>query len=862
MKHVLSVAVAIALLSGCWKDPDAPDTWLAQINKSRFKREEALVNLYRIHEMAKALAEEKGKTGEKYKKVLANFRKKVNPALVKAFDKKINKKYVVPQKILEHLIMFKADNAGPLYVRIIREYVNRDTEKYGDEDTQEGLVAKALAGLADMATRAKCPEDALDAIDSLVKKICVRHDAAKALEETLDPNSFIRNAVVKAMPKIVKAFPQRRVIMGRILSTILDYGFRKGEVQDPMVNIFAGRALGDVGDISPSTIAALTKCLYRKGRGRAFHPYCTVAMAKLPDGPDGWHPALEPLRLLLKGDPWKRQIAQMKKAKKAKEAAELEKRLEAGGSMPQCPDFIPAKYRYVCEIYWESRVERWEAKEPGVVQVNSIITLREIGELGPKGAVVRDMYDLYSAKALEKKWFAQIEDKKNRWLPGVQMQRMQIKGYGKDMNIRMEFLFAAGRMGATETLPILKKEFIKGLDWSQDPGSMVKSAEAIARSPYDESMVRTLIAKVKTVQSWIGHAFKYRMFKHASWAKAKRQCPEAEDEINKQWNECINSGKIDEQCFLQFRDKYWLPELKKLVGYFEPNDVKDYLNPICAKNMPVRKEPACKTTLTKEDKAHGVPKCGEWGACNAENFYTCLDGDQELRLQYAEEASRVATPKEATLLSSIKPEDLLRPTTRSEKDLPQKDKSVYYDPTDHELAKNPYAILPKKMQRARRKRAIETVERRLCLMRRRVDVLNECKYDVGCYIEVLKGTKIVSLVNCDDPKHPKLETGKPDWRQREKAAYMLANIARKDRREDAVRALCAAYKDASVSVRKGILLALDRLADKRDADKPDRGLLLIKVAEDETRRRVKGVWQINRDARSCVGRMRRRKPRN
>ena len=758
--------------------------------------------------------------------------------------------------------MFKSTEAASLYLRILREYVNQDTEKYGDEDTQEGLVAKSLSGLADLATRGKCPAEALDAIDALVKKICVRHDAAKALQETMDPNSFIRNAVVKAMPKIVKAFPNKRIIMGRILATILDYGFRKGEVQDPMVNIFAGRALGDVGDISPKTVEALTKCLYRKGRGRAFHPYCTVAMAKLPDGADGWHPALEPLRLLLKGDPWKHKIAQLKKAKKTKEAEELKARLEAGGAMPQCPDSIPAKYRYVCEIFWESRVERWEAKEPGVVELNSIITLREIGELGPKGNVVRDMYKLYGAKALEKKWFSQIEEKKDRWLPGVQMQRMQIKGYGKDMNIRMDFLFAAGRLGATAVLPELKTEFIRGLDWSQDPGSMVKSAEAIARSPYDETMVRTLITKIKTVQSWIGHAFKYRMFKHASWAKTKRQCPEAEDEINKQWNECINSGKIDEQCFLQFREKYWLPELKKLVGYYEANDMKDYLNPICAKNMPQPKVPACKTTLTEEDKRHGVPKCGEWGPCNKENFYTCLDGDQELRLQYAEEASRVATPKEAGLLSSIKPEDLLRPSRRSEKDLPQKDKSIYYDPTDHALAKNPYAILPKKMAMARRKRAIETVKSRLCLMRRRVDVLSECKYDVGCYIEVLKGTKIVQLRDCAKPDQPVIKRDKPDWRQQEKAAYMLANIARKDRREDAVKALCAAYKEASVSVRKAILLALDRLADKRDADKPDKGQLLIKVAEDETRRRVKGVWQINRDARSCVGRMRRRKPAN
>jgi hypothetical protein len=38
------------------------------------------------------------------------------------------------------------------------------------------------------------------------------------------------------------------------------------------------------------------------------------------------------------------------------------------------------------------------------------------------------------------------------------------------------------------------------------------------------------------------------------------------------------------------------------------------------------------------------------------------------------------------------------------------------------------------------------------------------------------------------------------------------------------------------------------------------GKKILEVVDDETSRRVKGVWQINRDARSCVGRMRRRKP--
>ncbi|MCD6499776.1 MAG: hypothetical protein J7M25_15900 [Deltaproteobacteria bacterium] len=865
MKKVLTLALATAVLTGCWKDPDSPGTWLSQLNDSPFKRKEALVNLYRIHEMDKELSKDTGKTGRRYKKLLTKFRKQVGPALVKAFDKKINKRYSAPQAILEHLIMFKADNAAPLFLRIIQEYVNGDVEKYGEEDAQEGLVGKAVQGLAAMAKRKACPEEALSAIDSLISKICVKHAAGRALAESLDPHSFIRNAVVKAMPKFIKAFPTKRHIMGKTLSTVLDYGFDKGEIQDPMVNIFAGRSLGDVGDTRPRSIEALVKCLFRKGRGRAFHPYCTVALAKLPDGPDGEHPAVGALRLLFQGDPWTRVMADLKKHKKKTESEALKKQLEAGTAMPQCPSFIPPKYHYVCDIFWMSRIQKWEEKEPGVVELNSIITLREIGEYGPNGGVYKDMLALYGSKPLERKWFAPLE-KKDRWLPGVQMQRMIIKGYGKDMNIRMEFLFAAGRTGAVTVVPALKQEFIRSLAWTEDPGSMVKAAEAISRSPYDETMVRTLITKIKTAQTWIGHAFKYRMFKHAGWGKAKKQCVEADAELNKQWTECMNGGNTDEKCFMKFRAKYWLPEIKKLVGYFKPNDVKDYLNPICAKDMPVRKEPACKQSLTAEDKRHGVPKCGEWGPCTAENFYTCLDGDQELRIQYAEEATRAATPKEAQLIMNLTPEDLLRPSTKKLKDLPVKVEgneiktSSYYDPSDSDLIKHPYSILPKDLMAARHRKAVETVSTRLCQIRRRIQVVNDCKYDIGCYISVLTGKKKYTLRDCAKKGHPVLPTKKADWRQKEKAALMLASLAKKNRRVDAVRALCAAYSDATVSVRKAILLALDRIADRRDADKPDMGKKLLDVIESETSRRVKGVWQINRDARSCVGRMKRRKP--
>jgi hypothetical protein len=867
---VLASAVTLLgglLFVGCWTDPDSPDTWLAQLNESPFKRKEALVNLYRIHETSKALSKKKGATGKEYAKKLEAFRKKVNPALIKAFDKKIRNKHVAPQEVLEHLIMFKSTEAAPLYRRIIQEYVAGETDKYGNEDTQEGLVAKALTGLSALAEMDKAPPEAMDDIESLVKKICVKH-SGKTVVEGADPRSFIRNAIVKAMPPLIEALPEKKKVAGRLLSRILDYGFGKGEVQDPMVNIFAGRSLGDVGDTSPATIEALVTALYRKGRGRAFHPYCTVALAKLPAGSDGRHPAVKPLRWLLKGDPWERTLRKLKRNEKSekknkKEIETLETALESGKKMPPCPEEIPSKYNYVCKIYWTSRIEKWEEKEPGVVELNSIITLREIGDVGKDAGALADMLAFYGSDALEKKWFSKMDEKKDRYLPRVQNQRMQIKGYGKDMNIRMEFLFAAGRLGHIKKVEGLRRELIRSLSWSGDPGSMLKAAEAIARAPYDETLLKELVTKVDTVDTWIGHAFKHRMFKHASWAKAQKQCMEAKPALDKKWNECTSAGDTAEECFKKFRKDFWLPELKKIVGYFEPNDVKDAHHKFCKEEDEAKeKEPACKETLTKLEKERGVPVCNEWGPCNAEKFYTCLDGDQELRLQFALEAMRAATPKELALLTNMEPEKFLRLPRRSLKSFPKKD-TTYYDPTDRELRKDPYAVIPKKMAKARRKKAIETVKRRLCEMSRRLDVVKECQYDVNCYIATLKGENVTRYTDkdCSKPDQPGTKAKKVGWQRKEKAAYMLAVLGKKPaQKEMAIRALCGSYEDASVGVRKAILLALDRIADSRHAKKEDMGKKIIDVVDDETSRRVKGVWQINRDARSCIGRMRRRKP--
>lgn len=859
---VLATAVGLfstVLLSGCFTDPDDPTTWLKQLDSTPFKRKEALVNLYRIYETGRALSEKAGATGDTYKKKLARFRSRVNPTLVKSFDKKVRGKYEAPQEILEHLIMFDADEAAPLFMRVIKEYIGQETDKYGDEDTQEGLVAKSLAGLGRLASRKKMPPEALDLIGSLIEKICAKAES-KGVSEGLDPRSFIRNAVVKAVPDMIKGYPEKSAVMGKFLSTILNFGFAKGEVQDPMVNIFAGWALRDVGDTSPKTIESLVTCLFRKGRGRAFHPYCTVSLAKLP-APGGTHPAVEPLLLLARGDPWSKLLRKLNRDKKknASQIESLQKELTAAVRMPPCPNFIPAKYRYVCDVYWTSRKEKWEEKEPGVVELNSIITLREIGDLGKNGEVMKQLLKLYGSEGLQNKWFASIEDKKDRWLPGTQMQRMQIKGYGRDMNIRLEFLYAAGRMGAVKIVPALADEFIASMDWSKDPGSLVKAAEAIARSPYDPKLVLTLIQRIKTVDSWMGHIFKHRMFKHASWAKVKKQCMAAETEIDKKWNECMEPGdKTDEQCFDSFAKDYWIPELKKLVGFFEPNDVREYRHPICLKGKPQSKDLACKENPTPEELKKGLYfKCTTWGPCDSGNFYTCLDGDQELRLQYAEEASKIVTQEHVKLMMDLKPEDFLRRPRMSVKDLPKKD-TTYYDPTDLMLAKNPYAIVPKNMAKARRAKAIETIDRRLCYMKRRWEVVQECKSDIRCYIETLKGNKSWTLRDCREATRPIVKAQKICWRHQEKAATMLGILGKGN--TDAIRALCEAYKEANVSVREAILLALDRTADSRHANKEDMGQLLIKVADDETDRRVKGVWQINRDARACVGRMNRRKP--
>ncbi len=863
---IASIATILStMLGGCWTDPDSPDTWLAQINSSSFKRRESLVNLYRIHETTKALAERPGAAGEESAKSLEAFRKKVNPVLVKAFDVKINDRYEATQEILEHLMMFEAEEAVPLYIRIIQEYVDDTMDKYGDVDLQEGLVAKALGGLGALAEDKKVPGEAMNVIGALIDRIC-RTGKGSGVLEALDQRSFIRNAVVNAMPPLIEALPEKKTVAGRLLATILDFGFQQGQIQDPMVNIFAARSLGNVGDNSPRTVQALIASLFRKGRGRAFHPYSVVALAQLPAAADGSHPAVKPLVWLVKGDPWTRVLAKLEEDDKAKEANQstidaLNERLSALKEMPPCPDDVPSDVSFICDIFWESRVERWEEQEPGVVELNSIIALREIGDPGKDNMVLTEMLAHYGSRALERKWFRKM-DREDRWLPRVQNQRMQIEGYGRDMNIRMEFLFAVGHLGHIDEVEGLKAELIRSLNWSGDPGSMMKAAEAIGRAPHDEELLRTLIDRIGTVQSWIGHSFKYRMFQHAGWAAAQKQCPAAKPELDQRWQECQAEGNSAEECFKRFRENFWLPEVKKLVGYFEPNDVKDYQHEYCADPETKSKEPACKESPTEEERRLGVPKCYEWGVCNAETFYTCLDGDQEMRLNFASEAMRAATMKELPLLQNLKPEIFLTPPNRTEESMP-KEGTTYYDPMDLEILKNPHLIMTENMVKARRKKAIETIERRLCQMTKRLTVLETCKHDINCYIATLKGDNLSSFTDqdCAQEGFPTVELKEMDWRRQEKAAHMLGILGRESANRDmAIRTLSGAYEGAPVSVRQAILRSLDRIADSRHIDNEEMGQAIQKVIDDETSRRVRGVWQINRDAQACLGRMSRRKP--
>ncbi|MDY0003481.1 MAG: hypothetical protein RBU30_19440, partial [Polyangia bacterium] len=118
----LFAVAALSRCSACWEDQDDPKIWVQKIKeaKSASARETALFNLYRIYEVKKALMEK----DPKKKGELESFRKLVNPELVKVFNEKLNNQYVIPDQIIEKLVIFEADNdsTADLFVKLVKQY--------------------------------------------------------------------------------------------------------------------------------------------------------------------------------------------------------------------------------------------------------------------------------------------------------------------------------------------------------------------------------------------------------------------------------------------------------------------------------------------------------------------------------------------------------------------------------------------------------------------------------------------------------------------------------------------------------------------------------------------------------------------
>jgi len=989
---ILTAFVAVAALvalprcSSCWDDPDDPNIWVKKLKgaETSEQRETALFNLYRIYEIRKALVEK----DPKKKKILGEFRKLVNPALVEVFDKKIGDKYVLPAKVLEHLIMFQGDSdaAGSLFVRIIKDYTEGSADKYSDqEDDQETLVAKAVDGLSSMAARGHVRADGLRAIKDMIDKICVKRGSGKGVVG-LDPRSFVRNSVVKSMPKFIKGKADRS-LLAHILATVVHFGQNEKGGQDPMVTIFAIRLMGDVGDTSDESVEALVLSLLGKGRGRRFFSFAATAVAKLPLGAGGKHPVVEPLILMLKGDPWmariidmKAQIAALKKKTfppksriKDLEAQleQIERPYKLKKVMPKCP--YPAKFRYICkDLFWRANVEDWAKTEPGVIPMNALMVLREIGDL----SAVDTMLDRYGIDVVRKRWLKQAlsregyEDKKDKDLPGVQMQKMLIDTYGADMNIRSVMLRALGRMNAAKSNKRAREELRRSLTWAGDPTMMVKAGEGIYLNDYDDGLMRALMSQITRSASVMMVNFKKRQVKMFFWGKVVRGTCPAGEEMDKKFKDCIadppkRPGEKEVKdanwnCFWKFR-KFWLSEFYYAIKYHKATDYKKLVQPFCQKDsswwtktMPALKRKAqsgdraakldlyaCQENPSPQDLKKGkTVKCGVWNVCGPQNNFLCLDGQWQLRMHFYRHAALLTTEQYADQLLNMGSKDIMTPVRIRVKDLPQKEgkhASAFYDSDDAMYLKTyPW---PKEVEEARRVKAKTILEQQLCYYRDFLYTVKRCGSDVNCYAAVVKGAESMKLQTekCKDMKAPYTkspEKAKPNWRHRLKALRMLAHLGAKagpgsQVARKAIQAAISYYDGAGRlkrremrETREMILLVVDRVGDyqkqkdvmcpypykdrerdilaerygipryeqllarakkykrtkevkkyrslikrysakvdkeleKRTKDRPCFSILKL-IIDDETDRRVKGVWQINRDARNALGRLARR----
>jgi flagellar motility protein MotE (MotC chaperone) len=987
--------LALPRCASCWDDPDDPKLWIKKIEeaKTRTDRETALFNLYRIYELNKAMMER----DDKYKKKIKEFRKLVNPVLVKVFRKKIKDRYLIPAQIVEKLVIFEADitAAADLFTEIINKYTNLDAEDFGDEDRQETLAGKAVDGLAKMAARGSMPAKALDSISKMIDAICKTRGSGRAVEG-LDPRSFVRNSVVKSVPNFLKAKGSRGRLAG-ILSKVIRYGQLPKSGQDPMVTIFGIRLLGDVGDLSDTTVESLVRSLLGKGRGRRFYSFAATAVAKLPLDGSGNHPAVEPLLLMLGGDPWMKKIMGLKSKMRAmakkrggekKQAyknmkAELEpfeKRYKEKKIMHKCP--FKAKYKYICELFWQANVEEWSKTEPGVIPMNAVMVLREIGDTSDR--VIDTMIANYGVDVVKKRWLDQannvpgMEERKDKRIPGVQMQKMMILSYGRDMNLRSVMLRSLGRMGAMSK-PKVAKELLRSLTWAGDPTMMVKAGEGGYLARFNKKMLERLIELSTKAASAMMVNFKKRQVKMFFWGKVvKGTCP-AGQEYEQKFKKCLNDvPEKDKQgkkikdanwyCFDQYK-KLWLPEFYYAIGYHKPGDKKRWVQEFCRKTDPWWNN--TRKTLEEKAKAGGntgkraklalfacsenpdpralkkreTVKCGEWSVCDRRNNMLCLDGHWQLRMHFHKHAALLTTPEYVETLIKHTAEDLMSPHGIKEKSLPKKEgkeASSFFDSDDkHYLNKVPW---PNVLEKLRVKKARIMLEKTLCHHREYLWVVKECGSDINKYINVVKGVQKIPTEDCSKLKGPfpkkisnratPSKRAAPSWRAKLKALRMIAYFAGQKGKgssevKSALRAVIDYYvtagglaKNELRETREMVLLVLDRIADhsahkdvmchypysmrrrnqlrdkynipgyedklaraKRDkkekditkwksrikkySEKVKKELEVLTkeqpcfkifklVIEDETSRRVKGVWQINRDARNTIGRLARR----
>jgi hypothetical protein len=588
--------------------------------------------------------------------------------------------------------------------------------------------------------------------------------------------------------------------------------------------------------------------------------------------------------LMLKGDPWENQILATRGKIRDEEAkttpnkdtiknlqAEikpLEDKYKLKKAPPDCP--FPAKHKYVCELFWQANVEEWSKTEPGVIQMNALMVLREIGDL----AFVEQMIDQYGVAAVRDRWLKQVRDRwkeggkelkdmKDTDLPGVQMQKMQIETYGQDMNNRVEMLRALGRLNAPAKFPKARQEILDSLTWAGDPSMMVKAGEGAYLADYDEATLKRLIELRSTAASYMMVNFKKMQVRMFFWGKVtKGTCPDAAEAAEGEFKKCLNDppklpGEKEVKdanwnCFEKFKPM-WLAEFLHAIGYHKESDTKNLVQPFCQKtdrwwngakkdleakaaqggdagNEAKLRLFACQPNPTPQQlKKNLTFKCGVWSKCDAATSFLCLDGHWQIRQQFHRHASLLTTHEHADVLLADTADTIMTPHTLSTKNLPEKDKSAFYDADDAQYLG--YQIWDETIEKARIARAREILEKDLCFDRRFLRVAKKCKENLDCYVSVVRGSQdmLLETEDCDNLVAPfKIDESKrlaPDWRAKLKALRMLAHYGQKAGASSpgvqaALKAAVYFYNEAQSlaqdqldETREMVLLFLDRVGD-------------------------------------------------